>query len=500
MADTEDSWQRARLIPTSGISGADEQETRATSALLSVLPSVREFGLSFVKLLGGPGGTVETFIEVPFTLADGRAVRPDGLIRSTRGSKVWTCLVEVKTGTNPLGREQVESYLDVARENGFDAVLTISNEIASSASGHPVDVDKKKVRSVALVHLSWAEVVSQAVRHRVHTGVSDPDQAWVLGELIRYLEHPKSGALDFQDMGAAWVSVRESIAAGTLRPTDGGLSEVVARWDQLMRFAALRLERELGTGVHQLLSRKELLEPAVRTQALSADLVQRGVLTGAIRIPSTVGDLVVEADLRVGRITITVEVGAPGEGKPATRVNWLTRQLQKAPDSIRVDSYALSARTSMSELLEKVREDPALLFVDSKSDLRKFRVSASSQMGTKRGIGRGAFIDSVLSAIDGFYATILQSIRPWVPKPPQLSKAGSVEPGAAADGQLSATEVDDLVASEEFVRARANDDLDAVPERLPMPALGTRADLDPPLVTWDNQLEDLADERQVVER
>jgi hypothetical protein len=45
MADQSD-WQRARLIPTSGIAGADEQETRATSALLAVMPAVKEFGNS----------------------------------------------------------------------------------------------------------------------------------------------------------------------------------------------------------------------------------------------------------------------------------------------------------------------------------------------------------------------------------------------------------------------------------------------------------------------
>ena len=32
-------------------------------------------------------------------------------------------------------------------------------------------------------------------------------------ELIRYLEHPKSGALDFSDMSSSWVPVREALAA-----------------------------------------------------------------------------------------------------------------------------------------------------------------------------------------------------------------------------------------------------------------------------------------------
>ena len=68
-------------------------------------------------------------------------------------------------------------------------------------------------------------------------------QSWILAELIRHLEHPRSGALDFTDMGASWVTVREAVLAETLRQNDRGGAEVVARWDQLMRFAALRLEQ-----------------------------------------------------------------------------------------------------------------------------------------------------------------------------------------------------------------------------------------------------------------
>jgi hypothetical protein len=38
---TEPTWQQARLIPTSGINGAQEQERRATSALLAVMSAVK---------------------------------------------------------------------------------------------------------------------------------------------------------------------------------------------------------------------------------------------------------------------------------------------------------------------------------------------------------------------------------------------------------------------------------------------------------------------------
>jgi hypothetical protein len=419
----EDNWQQARLIPTSGISGQEEAERRATSALLAVMGAVREFGVAITKPLGAPAGQVGTYIEVPFKVGE-RTCYPDGLLEISRGGRTWTALVEVKTGAAELERTQIETYLDVARDSGFDVVLTVSNQMAPAPGVHPVDVDKRKLRKVALHHLSWAEVLTIAVQQRVHRGVSDPEQAWILGELIRYLEHPRSGALDFADMGGTWVTVREAVAAGTLRANDKGLAEVISRWEQLLRFAALRLGRELGANVQVQLSRRELAEPALRFAAQAESLVATGVLSGTLRIPDAIAPLDIAADLRAGRVTVSVDVDAPREGRASTRVNWLVRQLRDAPDNLRVDAFAAGARTSTSELLRVVREHPAALLADPKRELRTFRVAAVSPLGTKRGTGRGGFIDSVLTSVDGFYAVVIQQLRPWVARAPQLPGTG----------------------------------------------------------------------------
>ncbi|WP_262852499.1 hypothetical protein [Mumia quercus] len=142
---TEETWHQARLIPTSGINGAEEQERRATSALLAVFAAVDEFGRALLKDVGAPAGRAETFIEVPFLLGDARVI-PDGLIRVRRGSREWTALVEVKTGKNELRTDQLEHYLDVAREQGFDAVVTVSNEISPDA-GTTSDEGRQKKAS-----------------------------------------------------------------------------------------------------------------------------------------------------------------------------------------------------------------------------------------------------------------------------------------------------------------------------------------------------------------
>lgn len=254
-----------------------------------------------------------------------------------------------------------------------------------------------------------------------HRGVADPDQAWILGELIRYLEHPRSGALEFDDMGAFWVPTREAIVAGTLRSTDSGATGTAARFDALLRFAGLRLGRQLGTEVVPVLTRRDAADPTQRLAAAAGELASTGVLRGAIRIPNAIGPLVVTADVRAGRITCHVDVDAPREGRATTRVNWLIRQLRSAPESVRVEaSVAHSRGPGAAELLKVVRDEPGKLIGDPTKDLRSFRVALSSPLGSKRGRGRGSFIDSVLDAVDAFYGEVLQYLKAWSAAPPKL--------------------------------------------------------------------------------
>ena len=141
-----DGWGHARLMPTFGIRSQQEQEKRATSCLLAVMHGVPEFGYALLRELDAPKAPmIETFAEVRFKDASGKTVIPDGAIVCRRGKKTWTCLVEVKTGAARLKDDQVNAYLDVAKANGFDGVLTISTEITGSSSESPVSVDRASV-------------------------------------------------------------------------------------------------------------------------------------------------------------------------------------------------------------------------------------------------------------------------------------------------------------------------------------------------------------------
>src|SRR5215212_1325443 len=119
----EDGWRPSRLMPTTGIGGQDEQEMRATSSLLAVMGAVPQFGRALLDHVGAPAGQIKTYTEIRFVDDDTRLSIPDGAIVVERGKTRWVGLLEVKTAGAELRVEQVERYLELARLNGFDAVV-----------------------------------------------------------------------------------------------------------------------------------------------------------------------------------------------------------------------------------------------------------------------------------------------------------------------------------------------------------------------------------------
>ncbi len=423
MAEVDETWQPARLFPITGIGGADEQERRGCSAFLAVLQSVREFGRSLTMRCGAPAGAIETFIEVPFQLNEAK-FRPDGLIRVSRGQRSWIALVEVKTGRNDLKPEQISNYLDIAREQGFDAVITISHEVATTPGVHPVTVDKRKLRKVDLFHLSWSRIHTEALIEQTNNVVSDPDQAWILAEFVRYLENSKSGAWDFDDMGPDWVEVRNAAAQQTLRASDKETLEVVARFDQLLAFAGMDLSRQLGVNIQQRLTRKERSDQAARIQDQAALLAKTGQLTGSLAVPNAAAPIDILVDLRANRLDCTAVLPAPTEGRTSTRINWLLRQLMDAPDDLLI--IATSARAKDSgpcHSLAALREDPMRLVENPQADIRSFSMTLNHAAGTKRGQGRGSFVESVTNLVNRFYTEVVLSLKVWAAPPPRPKQA-----------------------------------------------------------------------------
>lgn len=111
-------------------------------------------------------------------------------------------------------------------------------------------------------------------------------------------------------MGSNWTAVRDTVRTMGAAPSTDGVDEVCSRWDQLLRYGALMLGANLGSDVSVVLSRAHR-DLSARLAYLMDRLTKQGLLTGALRVPDTAGDIEVVADLRARQVQVVVEVAAP---------------------------------------------------------------------------------------------------------------------------------------------------------------------------------------------
>ncbi|MFE1285322.1 TerD family protein [Streptomyces sp. NPDC058751] len=416
LAENE-SWKDARLFPASALKSDRERETRATSVLLSVMAQVPEFGRRLTAAFGAPAGHMETFTEVTLPHGD-TPRRPDGVIRVERAGKLWTALVETKTNGSALKAEQVQAYMDIAARRGYEAVITLSNDVA--LEGSPlveVKIDKRRKHKVALWHLSWAEVAHQAQLLIRHEGVGNAAHAWLLQELLHYLRHENSGCHGFQNMGPAWVPVRNGIDDETLCQGDPRALEVVESWERLVRQVCLRLGGELGQKVLPVQRTRRGTDPQALRGRLADQFCLDGRLRSELRIEGTPGVLAISADLRTGKLRTSIEIPAPEQGYPLSWAKRLVRRLAEAPADLHVETLVEGDAAGPRGTLERLRPEPGdMLPKESTTQITGFRLSLLKSMGSTRGNAESGFIRSVDDAVHRFYTGVVVHLDGTTPR------------------------------------------------------------------------------------
>jgi|SaaInlStandDraft_2_1057019.scaffolds.fasta_scaffold63379_1 hypothetical protein len=396
----------ARLIPTS-----EKKELRATSALLAALTVVRPFSkalLAETKASKASRAEVTAEIEPSF---QPKGKRPDGLIEVYTGrSKTFVALVETKVGSGRLNAQQVKNYLSIARSNRFDCLITISNEISPAPGLHPTNgVKVRKNSSVQVLHLSWAKILAVATKIKNEQKVGDPEQAWILDELIYFLEHKSLGAMEFESMGRSWPKVRDGAATGELQKGDAVI-DIAQRWDQLLAFLSLRLGSEIGQDVEEIISRREQSNPYLRTERFVRELTEKnGVLSGKMRVPDAVGEIDLLVSVGALKAHISTTIDAPKGKKSRGSVSWLIKQLELAPGSLMIKSNVGGSWLGPVKL-SKVRIAPDLLIGDRAEAISGFKIINSYHLG-KNSADSGkkkGFSSTLLKAVLSFYDVVLR--------------------------------------------------------------------------------------------
>ena len=440
--------KEVRLFPSHHITSEREAELRATAAFLAVSRAVSEFGRAVVSMAGGPRGKLLCYAEVPFkveTETTPREERPDGILKAVRGKTDWTALLEVKVGDNSIEQDQFDRYHALARDRGISALITISSQ-AALANGLPPQVSVKgwRLKSVPVVHLSWERLLSEAQLLSHRKEVADPDQQWMLEEWIRYVADPQSRIIQPPQLGEHWNQVLRAAREGHLGNFKNQVRDVVQRWDGFLKKVAFRLRARLGVDVQRKASRAERNDPTVRIRNLHTTVINDGELRGTFRIPDAAGDLRVVVLLAARSVRYAIEVDAPREGRAKTRINWLLRQLasEDVPGDMLVTAHWDQRKLSSQARVRDLKENSDLLLQDSYGHMlpkeaspRLFSLDWTIALPKGKGRSTAPVLEGIAQTVEEFYKRVVEGLRPFVPRAPQLPQTDPTSEDRPEDGE-----------------------------------------------------------------
>lgn len=417
--------ERARLMP---VVADTSKEVRATSVLLATMEGVPAFAKALLSSVGqsfGSRSRLTGFCEVVFREAKDSQLkgRPDGMLIHERGGRtLWSALVESKVGRSQIVEEQLVRYVALAKSQGINAVVTISNEFVALPSHHPVRVPKTLLRNVDAFHWSWMHVLTEALLLLNSDDFENPSQRFILQEMVRYFSHPSIGISTHDRMNSEWRELVTSVQAGmTLSKTSDVVRNSVGAWHQESRDLALLMTRKLGRSVDLRLTRSHQKDAATRLKDDIGSLVKSHKLTCAFAVPDAASpvDLVCDIDRR--SVTVSMNIQAPSDRQRASsRLNWLLRQIAKADSSdIHVRMNWPGRAPPTQSTLENARADASCLIPEgpmlpASFDLMLIRDLAGKFAGSK------TFLEEVEAALPYFYEQVGQYLREYVPNPPRV--------------------------------------------------------------------------------
>jgi len=460
------SGEVARLFPVITETSKEQKASSIFLSVISAIPALADHLLSQAGQRLGARSSVNTFTEVVFKNEDqrGKADRPDGLIEVFTGKKKWSALFEAKIGSNCLDQDQIERYLRLARDNSIDSVITVSNEFAALPTHHPVPVSKALTKKVSLYHFSWTSILTEAVLMHEQSLISDPEQAFLLREFIRFFSHPSAGVKGYVSMPEEWSLAVENLQAGGVVQKGEMGRKIVSGWHQELRDLSLLMSRIIGCHVTIKIGRAQAGDVERRVRDDLDSLCAKGRLESFLQIPDAASDLNIVADIRNRSLRISMCVDAPKDKKTTkARVNWLLRQIKEVDQTgVSIGVIWASRASTVVISLDELREHPET--IGNAADgpgVRAFEVILTSN-SARRFTGRRTFIDEIEFIAPSFYEKIGQHLQTWKALPPKPKHSIVNEKEASIDTE-KATEVaqagnvhHDLLEIPEFLKRVQN--------------------------------------------
>jgi len=413
----------ARLIPSFKLG----DEVGLASVLLSSIRMIREFRrmiMSDIKMI--KGGQFFAYNEVVFPQF--KNCRIDGLALKVKGGVIRDAAIfEMKNGSNEINKEQIEKYIDLARNCNIPRIVTVSNQFVSEPTQSPVDL--RSIKSVGIYHLSWTYILTLAhiLLFDNDINIEDPDQVELMKEVVKYFEYDKSGICGFTQMKKGWKEIVEKINLGSsIRLNDPGLDEAVISWQQEEKDLALILSRNLGVFVTsgETKYRGDLSSRIIDDKK---ELISNKFLSSVLKVKNAASDIRIDAFFDKRIIEMSVTLKAPQDKKIRGQLSWIKNQLrnckkknektfQKIQNEIIVDISLKN--TSKSERVNIENLD--VIYGEIKErEIKEFKVILIKDLGKKFSSCK-KFVEIIENMLIDYYSCVVQYLTKWEEPAPKI--------------------------------------------------------------------------------
>lgn len=433
------SGDTARLFPVLAETSKEKRVASIFLAVMTQIPALAEEVLATTGVRVGKRTKIKAYTEVVLKEKTGSDCRPDGLIVVDTGRTKWSALIEAKIGKNNLTDDQVQRYVDLAKANGIDSVITISNQFVARADHSPVTIPKTSLRKVSLFHWSWTWLATACEVLGYQGVVEETEQIYLLDQLNDFLAHPATGVERFTQMAAPWRDVAQSITNDvSLKKNSPEVEAVVASWLAEERDLCLHMSSHVGRRVDAIIERKLIGDPVARLKDRIGKFVDSHTLNSTIRVPDCASDIELCADAARRTISASMTLRAPSDRKSTkARLNWLLRMIPEDDERLLIRAHWQGRSTPTTKDIVSLRADPDIMQHDNPQVVpSNFEILLVENLG-KRFTGRKTFIEDLERIVPTFYDMVGVNLKAWHAPPPKPVKSRHApDPGELEESDL----------------------------------------------------------------